>query len=129
MTTKEQSLEGLIERVRAATGPDRELSRDIWQALDTPEWKAAYLRAQEPCGCPHDQAVEYAARYLFDLTASIDAALDLVERLLPGRSVVVGLSSNPSPYCGIAPSTLENAPTAPLAILTALLTALKDASE
>lgn len=115
----------LLERVKDATGPDRWLSRDIWQYLDTPEWKRAYLLAQEPCGCPHDQAVEYAARHLADVTASIDAAIALVERCLPGCWQRI-IDEAMAEVVGRAIET-DSAPKIselPLAILSALIQAL-----
>ena len=141
---KREELQSILDRVREATGPDRELSRDIWQALDTPEWQEAYIRAQEPCGCPHDQAVEYAIRYLDDVTASIDAALALTERVLPDtedRNHTVSVWSGKSPAARIFYHQREDAaeggwaigalnqwevrgPTVPLAILSATLSAL-----
>lgn len=69
------NLEDLIRRVEAAEGPDRELDKSIARALD--QWEAepvtgiAFL-----CGRP--------------FTASLDAALALCERVLPGA----GLSLN-----------------------------------
>ena len=66
MTMTHDSLDGLIERVERCTGPDRFLDSRI----------RAVLEPQEPIvdGCPF-------------YTASLDAALALVERKLPGSHV------------------------------------------
>lgn len=58
-------IEALLERVKAATGPDRELDEAIRFYFD-------------PVG-----SVYYSESSAY--TASIDAALALVERMLPGR--------------------------------------------
>ena len=132
MTTKEQSLERLIERVKAATEYDAELEAAIWLAVVPGASRRnvmANFAGEDPIWEYHDPERNTCARFIPSIMRSFDAALALVERCLPGRAVAMGLSTNPSPYCGIAPSTLEHAPTLPLAILAALLTALKDASE
>lgn len=100
----------LLERVRKATGPDRELERDIMveafgdgvrNALPVPTY-----------------------------TASIDAALALVERKLPGWIWMLDKNeSGPFDFVlwaetGLRAKANAMGPTAPLAILAALLTAL-----
>lgn len=78
-------LRALIERVEKLGGPDREVDGEIFYAVAGSEWEEAYRRAQEPCGCPHDMAVEVAkSRYAPRFTASLDAAIALCERVLPG---------------------------------------------
>lgn len=70
MTTRvmeQSSLEGLIERVKASTGPSEKLD----YAID--EWLYA-------SGGMHHGELEVLPRF----TASIDAALGLAERVLPG---------------------------------------------
>lgn len=100
----------LIERVRNATGPDREIDWDVDEALtgEVPDFH----------GCP---------RY----TASIDAALALVERVLPGWQIAMGTCgeddipwaclTEPDDDCRDFPAS---APTIPLALIAALLSAL-----
>jgi hypothetical protein len=53
-------LPALIARVEAATGPDYDIDREIWRAVD------------------HDAAEEYAACETPAYTASLDAAVSLV---------------------------------------------------
>ena len=121
----------LLTALKAATGPDRELDADlatylgypvIWkQANGTmdvfPVWKGPL--GKEPC-----------PRF----TDSIDAALALVQEKLPPRdgwrfNIVdigeerVGFEVHKPEWPG---SHYEDAPTAPLAILIALLTALEE---
>ena len=108
----------LLERVKAATGPDRELDWDIQQSQFGIEQTDFH-------GTP---------RY----TASIDAALALAERLLPGRSwKIVGEPAAVYPHCAVirdagklsdvAEAFIASHRTPALAILTALLSALNTA--
>lgn len=116
----------LIERVEALSGPDREASRDIWMYFGTPEWKRAYIEAQAPCGCPHEQAVEYSVRHLPDITASIDAALSFAERVMPGWTWCVGTDGSDDFFANVWNGVEEAnayAPTPPLAIILATLRA------
>lgn len=117
MTSNEQSLEGLIERVTAAQGPDRELDRSIGRAFGVTETTFPQYE-------PGDVMPSY--------TASIDAALALVERYLPGWSWSIGHDANGELHATIWHGVTEHdeyGATPALAILAALLTALKDASE
>lgn len=125
------SLQALRERVAKAAGPDREIDARICQAL------LPYLSGAN-YGRP-GLVVDMAAPSVLGggqiaeappLTASIDAAIRLVERVLPGWRWDVGSSTvdyssmlwDPAPA---GASTAEIfARTAPLAILLALLDAL-----
>ena len=104
----------LIERLEKATGPDRELDLAIWAACGG-------------SGGPDNGFLDWRPA----LTASIDAALDLVERKLPGawwfaarQADEIGeysfdLRASIGGLLGTA-----SAPTLPLAICIALLRAL-----
>lgn len=72
-----QTLLDLADRCEREEG-SRELDGDIFEAVGGSAWKKAYLRAQEPCGAPHDIAVAGARRYAPDFTSSLDAAVTLV---------------------------------------------------
>ena len=128
MTTpgNEQSLQGLIERVRAATGPDRELEIAIGTTIGgwtyqphVPhcfKWNDG--QRDRPNGPP-------------SYTASIDAALSLVERVLPEHDWILGHTNGGlTIHCQLGPDADKMAfgETPALAILLALLSALKDAS-
>ena len=70
------TLRDLLERVERATGPDRELSDDVYKALG---WTGAIFPGGlwiEPDGpvCEPPK----------DVTSSVDAALALIGRVLPG---------------------------------------------
>lgn len=129
-------LTALLERVRAATGSDRRLDIDIGR-LDTSGLHRNYrkdlptdkildaLIYSEECDPPIIVCPKY--------TASIDAALALVERVLPDREWVVRCDAEQGAFANLTqgkPYTHEwvsdraYAATAPLAILAALLTAL-----
>lgn len=106
------TLSELLARVKAATGPDRGLDCDIWCELFAPD----------------AMVIDHAARFT-PYTASIDAALALVKKLLPGWTVVLTWQpclNPPEAFCelgGRRPSV--GAVTEALALLAALLTALE----
>lgn len=139
-------IDALLERVRGAGGPSRELDHDIapldglvtghcggfgWQCADHTckgcgKPMGLYIKG---ASYPHDwRDDERLPRY----TASIDAALALVERLLPNaswgiRTTMEGSFAADVPFVKLRdthPSPVL-ARTAPLAILAALLTALQ----
>lgn len=137
------TLQGLLERLRSATGPDRELDARLTVMFDVrPEWCVGYgselwidLKSglDEPVirintGGKRSQGHPPMGPYA-PYTASLDAALALVERTLPdpgehlmvlGRDAVhFNLTKHPHVLVGFG-----YAPTAPLAVLIALLTAL-----
>ena len=113
-------LDALRARVGAATGPDRRLDRDLVFAFPKAYPGASEAAALDMLGEPPD------------FTASIDSALALVTRLLP-EATELALSHNvvdDKPWwqfeLGNWPGYhwSREAPTAPLAILAALLAAL-----
>ena len=98
----------LIERVKAATGPDRELDEAIRFYFD-------------PKGSRY-----YSENSAY--TASIDAALALVERVLPEHDWILGHTNGGlTIHCQLGPDADKMAfgDTPALAILLALLTALQ----
>ena len=98
-------LESLRERVGKATGPDRDLEWDIQQELFG-------IDAVGFHETPH-------------YTASIDAALGLVERKLPGMGwELIAFDNREAGVQAVIGDDMADAPTAPLAILKALLSAL-----
>lgn len=139
----EAALTRLEERLIAATGPDRELDRDLWWVMDPRRSQSAFNRAS--LGLPKEYdpnkpiprgvgfiAVEAMAP---TYTASIDAALTLVpdgwEWLVSNRApaphtgrayinnrtlIYIGGGMTPNPRHRSAEVT---APTAPLAICLA----------
>lgn len=134
-------LASLLERVRSATGPDREIDGRIEVHFRIHPWGPFHWINRSP-------EVNFAS-YEGDVwlsggagkfpgsgwqskpyTSSIDAALALVERLMPGASVnmlQVAKSCNAAVFpegAGMMPTQV--APTLPLAILAALLTSLKE---
>lgn len=71
-------LNELLERVKAATGPDRFLDEDIASELEN-GWK---WNESARCFVTPEGFMDTAPKY----TASTDAALALVERVLPGAA-------------------------------------------
>ena len=77
----------LITRLSKLDAPDREVDGEIMQAIDPILWSKAYLLAQEPCGCSKEMATEEAKLRAPLYTASVDAAIALAERVLPGCDI------------------------------------------
>jgi len=141
-------LRGLIERVEAATGPDRELDARIAAATGMPmlfcDFDAGSYHGdcKSPgCGKPlglSDERRSYPNRWEDDerlpaFTASLDAITALIGRVLPGcwqRHDVWPSTERPA-QASLTPLTTEGycygatAPTLPLALCLALLRALE----
>lgn len=133
-------LTALIERLEKADGPDRELDELIRCALLAEP--GAYVEKSQFNGEWCIYKGEWAGRpklyerprsvprELWDgsLTASIDAAVALAERVLPGRSVMMGWrqASNTKPWArvGLWPDPDATGATPALALVTATLRAL-----
>lgn len=73
-------LSELIERVRAATGPDRELDAAVLKHFGFHSWIGRMSYHDAPLW------IDFGSS---EITASIDAAIALAERVLPGRALVV----------------------------------------
>lgn len=142
MTTDRDDIASLLERVKAATGPDRALDWYVADATGHQSFNTSIQGMWPPFmkGSRADKAVP-------TYTASIDAALGLVGRMLPGwkwgvASVSVrtgekspegyprygeGFRAHVTEFSGLRPMpSVAEAQTAPLAILAALLTSLKE---
>ena len=127
----------LLERVRAATGPDRSI--DVAIAIAFPpegEKRRELSDASTRCGQYwYSHKYEEGSRSALEFTASIDAALALTERMLPGWSwKIVGEPGAVYPHCAVvrnaatlsdvAEAFVASHRTPSLAILSALLAAL-----
>jgi hypothetical protein len=107
------TLASLLERVEKAEGPDRELDAAIWRVL---------------CWSNRDTIIPRDAL----LTASLDAALALVEEKLPGcNGLLMFGEPHRNPIMRLAPLYPDGrhpveagGATLPLAVLSALLRAL-----
>ena len=132
-------LQSLLARVEAASGPDRLLDAEIevaarWidaaRAGLAPEHRARWrVLTGLRVGAVESQGTSYNAK---PFTASVDAALALVERVLPGWQWDVGYLPNQPEIGFLAEIWPPGDPvndvsgagkTAPLAILAALLKA------
>jgi hypothetical protein len=123
----------ILERLRAATGPDRELDALIWlETTDGATRRESTVTSSTNLWPPYtiDETRDATGRLITvpSYTASIDAALALVERMLPGAAYDMHKSDKgysfsilraylDRPYFGGA--------TPALAILTALFAALE----
>ena len=119
----------ILERLRGAHGPDRELDADIAAAVGEAPSDAWTRIIHKPgvydldAGCWIKDGV---LRKPKPYTASIDAALALVERMLPGRDIAVYAFGGKEWRCIIGGHTSwPKLMPAPLAILTALFAALE----
>ena len=77
----------LLQRIEAASGADRAIDKALFAALVDPRTEKNYWgwQGSRPQGSPAKPATDYwDLRQTPEVTASIDAALALVERLLPG---------------------------------------------
>lgn len=116
--------EKLIERLEAATGPDRELDRDLterfYPTVATPDTRAH--------GDPAWRHPDFGLVRCEYYTASLDAALALVERVRPGAHFVVATMPEGVGYyaaIGEGDSRAYTAPTPAIALCLALLRTLE----
>jgi hypothetical protein len=123
MNFDKEGLASLLERVREATGPDRDIDQAIREAIDGKMMERQLLW-----------------RETFPYSASIDASLALVERLLPGWTIAsMSQQDDKTWFCELREGFLTSynrvamsetgydkgrPTTLPLAILQALLAAL-----
>lgn len=114
----------LLAKVKAAVGPDRELDAAVYRAFAEKDADAHWFTFRN--------GVYYTNDTCPPVTASIDGALALVERVLPGTHVSLFqyerwqcdfLMSEDGEWWHDANAPRGDAATAPLAILAALLTA------
>lgn len=129
-------LKDLIARCKRATGGDREIDR----AIDH-HFSPQPARAVEDVALPEGFGDDWMSRALDPTplyTSSIEAALAICERVLPGASYFLGndwQKGDGGPCaCDISNGTAQpwsaSAPTLPLAIVLATLKALeKDSAE
>lgn len=128
MTTPTE-IESLLERVRSATGPDSELDVDI--EVLTADRSISF--GHRPSNVPGKVTCRYqngrSGTYLAPrFTASIDAAVALIKRMLPGwwwwKVTQDGYVELKHPSLSRYDVHLGGAATPPLAIIAAGLTAL-----
>lgn len=123
-------LEGLVERLREAKGPDREIDGDLFFELD-PEFPNFAMHMSALPDPATFATGAYTSVKAPAYTSSIDAALALVERVLPGWRYDLHSPRFGTPFEAVLMDgdgaarkiVVSTAPTAPIAILAALLTA------
>lgn len=120
-----ETVDDLIRRVEAATGPDRELDARIKYAVH------AGLRSFGSLDAWLSTDTSRKRSCVPEYTASIDAALALVERVLPGCQWIIGRQTAGASdakigsQSGWSKQPWTHAATPPLAILAALLRATR----
>lgn len=136
-----EPLEALLQRVQAATGADRQIDGELAKLAHAippdAQWMETNMYGQESLVWYTGGYGDYTWWHPFDYTASIDAALALVGKLLPGwRWGLIHQQGSDGPEAddgyhfwaerGDGGQEVQIGPalTAPLSILTALLTAL-----
>lgn len=84
----------LIDRLTAATGPSLELDGQIWCAVNGYEfvmWDGAGCVYRDPNAPKWDAGIKHAqASIVRPYSASVDAAIALAKRVLPGAPVIMG---------------------------------------
>jgi hypothetical protein len=130
----------ILKRLKAATGPSRELDARIHQALFPDQQimiNGGSVRHKMPAQYSTIATIsidtwqgdfEGLASMFFTerYTASIDAALALVDRMLPGHDYILGHTNEGlTIHAQLGPNEMCFGETLPLAILTALFTALE----
>jgi hypothetical protein len=131
------SLHELLERAKAASGPDRELDAEIEHAARFQRGLSLGLKPDQIAVWNHvgnGYVESHGTRYASPAyTASIDAAVALISRVLPGLYMwQLEFDDEPTdcPYMarlyttnGAPSGVSESGPTAPLALIVALLEA------
>ena len=130
---------GLIERLETATGPSKSLSRDIqcrvggWYRRTPSEGRTRHPTFIHPNACRDGKPVYDSLhgtdiwREPPDVTASLDAAMALVERVRPGAGWAVGKTPGGTGWARVfkAREYYSEAPTPAIALLIALLKSLE----
>lgn len=143
------SLSALLERVEGATGPNFELERALFETFELPqitEWFGSPVTEWFRMGAGYGFNTADGARHLDCIkpgpyTASVDAALALIGRVLPGWIVCAldewedDVLRAKGPWMAVLkergvrltapnPSRCQHAPTPALALCAALLAAM-----
>lgn len=127
------NLQALLERVEKAEGPDRELDALIWTAATGHEthYPNPYMREAEGLHAYTERRGDDLSRWyrVPALTNSIDAAVGLVEKMLPGFDVCLARvsgewSADIGPPDSFQAASAKSRPTPALALIAALLKAL-----
>lgn len=120
-------LKGMLERVEAASGPDRDLDQEIATVLFDVEWRRAnmYFRGVRR---GTKEVLYNSVHRVPEFTANLQATMTLVERVLPGWNCsAVKLTPEPCEGYVWEPGHVGNiqgkSATPALALLAALLKA------
>lgn len=130
MTSTVKDLISLLDRVRAAEKSDREIDAAIFEAID-PNFPTGALRMWGLVGQAAFATGAYTSVKASTYTSSIDAAVALAERVLPGELWKVSSNfdevadeAEPAYWARMRSPRLHFAATPALALLAAVLSAL-----
>lgn len=129
------TLTQLADRLEKAAGADRELDADLWLAFTPGASRKQSPVNHKASGTTYviDETRDATHRLITvpEYTASIDAALALAERVLPGKIIRIEINPTLGAHVRIEPvdgrtiGSAALAVTAPTAILAALITDLQ----
>lgn len=126
--SKSEGLRSLLAKVEGASGPSRALDGEVEVAVRWIEAARCGLKPEHrakwrsnAAGMVGDGFTEYMAE---PYTASLDASLALVERVLPGAEYMIGRRYAQIDLADQSPTYWAHTETAPLATCAALLKAL-----
>lgn len=120
----------LLSRLQGLSAPDREVDALIWLQL-TPgatrkQWSYIHTATQRECHVDETRNADGRLTIVPELTASLDAAVALCERVLPGYDWIVGHTNGGlTIHAQVGQNEMVFGETPAIALLIALLRALE----
>lgn len=120
----------LLSRLQGLSAPDREVDALIWLQL-TPgatrkQWSYIHTATQRECHVDETRNADGRLTIVPELTASLDAAVALCERVLPGYDWIVGHTNGGlTIHAQVGQNEMVFGETPAIALLIAILTALE----
>ena len=123
----------LLSRLQGLTAPDREVDALIWlefaPGATRKQWSYIHTATGRECHVDETRDVNGRLIVVPELTASLDAAVALCERVLPGWDGFAPINATGEawvwPAGGMSRGHRANGPTPAIALLIAILTALE----
>ena len=120
----------LLSRLQGLSAPDREVDALIWLQL-TPgatrkQWSYIHTATQRECHVDETRNADGRLTIVPELTASLDAAVALCERVLPGYDWIVGHTNGGlTIHAQVGQNEMVFGETPAIALIIAILTALE----